>query len=118
MTALCIGVPREIKSDERRVALTPAGASAFRAHGHHVLVQKGAGVGSSIPDALYRDAGAELIDDPADVWNRSDLVLKVKEPVGPELALLRRDLSIFTYLHLAANEELTRALVDSGTTAL
>jgi alanine dehydrogenase len=75
-------------------------------------------VGSSLPDALYRDAGAELVDDPTEVWSRSDLVLKVKEPVGAEVALLRPDLAIFTYLHLAANEELTRALVDAGTTAL
>jgi alanine dehydrogenase len=118
MTTLCVGVPREIKVDESRVALTPAGASAFRAHGHRVLVQTGAGAGSSLPDALYRDAGAELVDDPVALWNRSDLILKVKEPTGPELALLRPDLAIFTYLHLAANEDLTRALVDAGTTAL
>ena len=118
MSALSVGVPREIKVDESRVALTPAGASAFRAHGHRVLVQTGAGIGSSIPDSLYRDAGAELVDDAAEIWRQSDLILKVKEPVGPELALLRSDLALFTYLHLAANEELTRALVAAGTTAL
>jgi len=118
MSALSVGVPREIKVDESRVALTPAGASAFRAHGHRVLVQTGAGIGSSIPDSLYRDAGAELVDDAAEIWRQSDLILKVKEPVGPELGLLRSDLALFTYLHLAANEELTRALVAAGTTAL
>jgi alanine dehydrogenase len=118
VSSLTVGVPREIKVDESRVALTPAGAAAFRAHGHRVLMQSGAGAGSSLPDSLYRDAGAELVDDPVQLWNRSDLVLKVKEPTGPELRLLRADLAIFTYLHLAANEDLTRALVDSGTTAL
>jgi alanine dehydrogenase len=118
MGSICVGVPREIKVDESRVALTPAGAAAFRAHGHRVLIQSGAGVGSSLPDMLYIDAGAELVDDPAELWSTSDLILKVKEPVGPELALLRPNLAIFTYLHLAANEELTRALVASGATAL
>jgi alanine dehydrogenase len=118
MGSICVGVPREIKVDESRVALTPAGAAAFRAHGHRVLIQSGAGAGSSLPDMLYIDAGAELVDDPAELWSTSDLILKVKEPVGPELALLRPNLAIFTYLHLAANEELTRALVASGATAL
>jgi alanine dehydrogenase len=118
MGSICVGVPREIKVDESRVALTPAGAAAFRAHGHRVLIQSGAGVGSSLPDMLYIDAGAELVDDPAELWNASDLILKVKEPVGPELALLRPNLAVFTYLHLAANDELTRVLVASGATAL
>lgn len=118
MGSICVGVPREIKVDESRVALTPAGASAFRAHGHRVLIQSSAGAGSSLPDMLYIDAGAELVDDASELWNESDLILKVKEPVGPELALLRPDLAVFTYLHLAANEELTRALVASGATAL
>ncbi|MBM4270155.1 MAG: alanine dehydrogenase [Deltaproteobacteria bacterium] len=113
-----IGVPREVKSDENRVALTPAGVAALVAHGHRVRVQAGAGGGSSLPDALYVQAGAELMPSAGDVWAASELVLKVKEPVATELRYLRPDLTLFTYLHLAANEELTRALVSSGTTAL
>ncbi len=113
-----IGVPREIKSDESRVALTPAGAAAFVAAGHRVLVERGAGVGSTLPDELYRQAGAQIIDEVDRVWGEAALVLKVKEPVGPELGRLRPDLTLFTYLHLAANADLTRALLDSGTTAL
>lgn len=118
MASLTIGVPREIKREENRVALTPAGAAAFRAHGHRVLVEHDAGAGSHLPDDLYRRAGAEIIDRAEEVWRRSDLVLKVKEPVGEELAWLRPGLAIFTYLHLAASEELARALIRSGATAL
>ena len=113
-----IGVPREIKPEENRVALTPAGVAALRAHGHRVLVELGAGSGSSLDDRRYADAGAELIDGPEELWRASQLVLKVKEPVGVELAWLRADLTLFTYLHLAANEDLTRRLMTSGTTAI
>lgn len=113
-----IGVPREIKAEENRVALTPGGVAALVAHGHHVRVERGAGSGSSLPDELYAKAGAELVDDARDVWVRSELVLKVKEPIDVEFPFLRSDLALFTYLHLAANEPLTRALVDAGTTAL
>lgn len=113
-----IGVPREIKADENRVSLTPGGVAALTAHGHHVRVERGAGAGSSLPDALYAEAGAEIVPDARGVWNASEMVMKVKEPIEPELGLLRPDLSLFTYLHLAANKALTRALVDAGTTAL
>ncbi len=113
-----IGVPREIKAEERRVALTPAGVAALVAHGHRVRVERGAGEGSGLSDARYAEAGALPCEDPARLWAESQLILKVKEPVGPELEWLRPDLTLFTYLHLAANEALTRALLRSGTTAL
>src|SRR6188768_2947811 len=114
---MIIGVPREVKDEESRVALTPSGVGAFVAHGHSVVVEHGAGDGSSLRDALYRDAGATLTD-AADVWARADLVLKVKEPIASEYPRLREGLMLFTYLHLAANEPLTRALVDSGIAAV
>jgi alanine dehydrogenase len=113
-----IGVPKEIKPEEKRVALTPAGAAAFVAHGHRVRVERGAGEGSGLADARFADAGAEIVADVDALWASSALVLKVKEPVGPEIARLRPDLTLFTYLHLAANEDLTRTLVATGTTAV
>ena len=116
--AMKIGVPKEIKAEEKRVALTPAGAAALVAHGHTVLVERAAGEGSGLPDTRYVEAGAEICASAGETWTRSDMVLKVKEPVGPELGWLRPDLVLFTYLHLAANEALTRALLDSRTTAL
>jgi alanine dehydrogenase len=113
-----IGVPREVKGDENRVAVTPSGVAGFVAHGHRVLVERGAGVGSHIPDQAYSRAGAESAPDAATVWAHSDLVLKVKEPVAEEYAYLRPGLVLFTYLHLAANEPLTRALVASAVRAV
>jgi len=113
-----IGVPREIKPDENRVALTPGGVAALTGHGHRVRVEQGAGLGSSLPDAEYEHAGAQIVPEAARVWGESELVLKVKEPVASEFAFLRSDLTLFTYLHLAANEPLTRALVAARTTAL
>jgi alanine dehydrogenase len=108
-----IGVVREIKPDEHRVALTPAGAVELRRRGHEVLVEEGAGAGSALPDAAYEAVGAEIgsVDD---VWSTSDLVLKVKEPLPEEFDRLREGLVLFTYLHLAADEILTRALLESG----
>ncbi len=114
---MIIGVPREVKEEESRVALTPSGVGALVAHGHTVLVEYGAGAASSLPDALYRNAGATLADAPG-VWSRADLILKVKEPLPSEYAFLRPDLTLFTYLHLAANAELTRALVERRVRAL
>jgi len=114
---MVIGVPREIKDEENRVALTPSGAGALVAHGHAVVVEHGAGTGSSLPDALYRDAGATLAD-ARTVWARGDLVLKVKEPLPGEYPLLRAEQILFTYLHLAANPELTRVLLDRRVRAL
>ena len=114
---MVIGVPREIKEEENRVALTPGGAGALVAHGHRVLVQRGAGEGSSLPDKLFREAGAELADAQR-VWAEAEMILKVKEPLPSEYAFLRPDLVLFTYLHLAANPDLTRQLVDRRVRAL
>ncbi len=112
-----IGVAKEIKPDEYRVALTPAGALELINHGHDVAIEQGAGVGSAFPDAAYARVGAEIVS-VDDVWERSDLVLKVKEPIAVEYPRLREGLILFTYLHIAADEPLTRALVDSGITAV
>jgi alanine dehydrogenase len=108
-----VGVVKEIKPDEHRVALTPAGAVELRRRGHDVLVEQGAGAGSALPDSLYEAVGARIasVDD---VWEHSDLVLKVKEPLPDEFGRLREGLVLFTYLHLAADERLTRALLESG----
>ncbi len=108
-----IGVAKEIKPDEHRVALTPAGARELAERGHEVVVEEGAGEGSALPDAAYEAVGAKIVS-VDDVWGTSDLVLKVKEPLPAEFGRLREGLILFTYLHLAADEELTRALVDSG----
>src|SRR5438093_8801033 len=112
-----VGVPRETKDDENRVALTPSGANAIRTHGHTVLVEHGAGIGSRLPDALYRDAGATLADAEA-VWARADLLVKVKEPLPAEYPLLRPDAILFTYLHLAANPTLAHVLIERRVRAL
>ena len=112
-----IGVAREIKTDEYRVALTPAGARELVQKGHEVLIEFGAGDGSAMPDQDYVRAGAEIVS-VDDVWNRSELLLKVKEPVAAEYPRLREDLVLFTYLHIAADEPLTRALVESGIRAV
>ena len=108
-----IGVAKEIKPDEHRVALTPAGARELAQKGHDVVVEQGAGEGSALPDAAYEAVGARIasVDD---VWGSCDLVLKVKEPLAAEFDRLREGLILFTYLHLAADEALTRALLDSG----
>ena len=113
-----VGVPTEIKDDENRVAITPAGVTAFTAHGHEVLVQAGAGAGSHIPDAAFARAGAELVESAPEVWERADLVLKVKEPLASEYPLIRRGQVLFTYLHLAASRELTEALLASRSVAI
>jgi alanine dehydrogenase len=112
-----IGVVKEIKPDEYRVALTPAGALELRNARHDVLVEGGAGIGSAFPDEAYERVGAQIaaVDD---VWGRSDLILKVKEPIASEYARLREGAILFTYLHIAADEPLTRALIDSGITAV
>ena len=112
-----IGVAREIKSDEYRVALTPAGALELKHHGHDVLVETGAGEGSAFDDDSYVRVGARIgsVDE---VWGTSELLLKVKEPIASEYPHLREGLTLFTYLHIAADEPLTRALVESGVTAV
>jgi alanine dehydrogenase len=113
-----IGVVKEIKQAERRVALTPAGTRELVALGHDVLVESGAGIGSRFPDDAYAVSGARLFSDAAEVWRESELLLKVKEPIEPEYPLLHSDLNLFTYLHLAPNRPLTEALVSSGATGL
>ncbi len=115
---MIVGIPTEVKPDERRVALTPAGVAAFRSHNHNVLVQSGAGVGSGFSDRDYRTAGAQIASSAAAVWERARMVLKVKEPQRSEFVFLRDDLVLFTYLHLAAEPALARELVRRGTAAL
>ena len=112
-----IGVAKEIKPDEYRIALTPAGALELINHGHEVAIEQGAGLGSSFPDEAFSRVGAEIVS-VDDVWQRSDLVLKVKEPIAAEYPRLREGLILFTYLHIAADEPLTRALIDSGISAV
>ena len=115
--AMRIGVAKEIKPQEHRVALTPAGARELMQRGHDVLVEAGAGLGSAFPDEIYERAGATIVS-VDDVWDRSELLLKVKEPIAIEYPRLRPGLTLFTYLHIAADEPLTRALVDSGITGI
>src|SRR3712207_6697516 len=113
-----VGVPREVKNREYRVALTPAGVTELVRAGHTVLVERGAGEGSSIPDDDYVGSGATIVEAADDVWTDADLLLKVKEPVAEEYHRLRKGQTVFTYLHLAASKECTDALVASGTTAI
>jgi alanine dehydrogenase len=113
-----VGVPREVKNREYRVALTPAGVTELVRAGHEVLVERGAGEGSSIPDDDYVAVGARIVADADDVWADADLLLKVKEPIEEEYDRLRRGQTLFTYLHLAASKECTDALIASGTTAI
>jgi alanine dehydrogenase len=114
---MLVGVAREVKSREYRVALTPAGALELRGRGHEVLLETGAGEGSGFPNEAYEAVGATVVS-VDDVWRESELLLKVKEPIESEYGYLRPDLVLFTYLHIAADEPLTRALVESGVTAV
>ena len=113
-----VAVPSEVKNNEFRVAITPAGVHDLVAHGHEVLVQSGAGIGSSIPDDAYIDAGASISPDAASTWAVADLLLKVKEPVESEYGYFRDDLLLFTYLHLAAERRLTEELLARGVTGV
>ena len=115
---MIIGIPTEIKDNEYRVALPPHAVRELLRHNHNVYVQRGAGEGSSFSDEEYASAGAVLIDNAEAVWQQSDMILKVKEPQPSEYGFLRDDLILFTYLHLAASEDLTHALLDSGVTGL
>jgi alanine dehydrogenase len=112
-----IGVAKEIKAQEYRVALTPAGALELVGRGHEVIVERGAGTGSGFADEAYSRVGAHLAS-VEEVWSSAELLLKVKEPIASEYGHLREGLTLFTYLHIAADEPLTRALLDSGTTAV
>ncbi|MFD8807793.1 alanine dehydrogenase [Streptomyces sp. NPDC059597] len=113
-----VGIPREVKNNEFRVAITPAGVHELVRNGHQVVVERGAGLGSSITDEEYIAAGAGILDSADEVWATADLLLKVKEPVAEEYHRLRKDQILFTYLHLAASRECTDALLESGTTAI
>jgi alanine dehydrogenase len=113
-----VGVPRETKSQESRVAITPAGVHEFVQHGHEVLIEAGAGAGSSITDNEFIQAGASIRNSAADIWAHSDLILKVKEPIESEYQYLRSGQMLFTYLHLAASQTCTDALLKSRTTAI
>ncbi len=115
---MIIGVPKEIKANENRVALVPAGAEALVAAGHTVLIELGAGVGSGFADGAYQQVGATIVAKADDVWAKADMILKVKEPIAPEWKRIRRGQVVFTYFHFAASEELTRAIVDSGCVAI
>src|SRR6195952_2777848 len=113
-----VGIPREVKNHEYRVAITPAGVHELTRHGHEVAVQRDAGIGSSISNDEYVGAGATILDTADDIWAFGDLILKVKEPIPSEYHRMRRDQVLFTYLHLAASRECTDALIASGTTAI
>ncbi|MFE2874996.1 alanine dehydrogenase [Streptomyces roseus] len=113
-----VGIPREVKNNEFRVAITPAGVHELVRGGHQVFVEQNAGIGSSITDAEYVSAGAEILGTADEVWATADLLLKVKEPIAEEYHRLRKDQTLFTYLHLAASRECTDALLESGTTAI
>ncbi|MDP9727581.1 alanine dehydrogenase [Alicyclobacillus tolerans] len=115
---MIVGVPKEIKNNENRVAITPAGVHALKLDGHTVLVEAGAGLGSGFTDSVYEEAGAKIVPSAADVWGQAGMVMKVKEPLPEEFGYFRQDLTLFTYLHLAPEPELTKALMDSGCTAI
>ncbi|NUT48467.1 MAG: alanine dehydrogenase [Saccharothrix sp.] len=113
-----VGIPREVKNNEFRVAITPAGVHELVRNGHQVYIEHEAGAGSSIPDEEFTAAGAAILATADEVWATADLLLKVKEPVAQEYHRLRKDQTLFTYLHLAASRECTDALLESGTTAI
>ena len=115
---MLVGVPTEVKNHEYRVAITPAGVHEFTRHGHSVLVESGAGVGSSITDREFSAAGATIVSDPDDVWAKAELVLKVKEPIAVEYDRMQEGQTLFTYLHLAANKDCTRALLNAHVTGI
>ena len=113
-----IGVPKEIKNNEFRVAITPAGVREFASHGHSVFIESGAGLGSAITDEDYKKVGGSILANADEVWDKSELILKVKEPIAAEYKRMRKGQALFTYLHLAASKECTDALIESGITAI
>ncbi|WP_163528823.1 alanine dehydrogenase [Halobacillus ihumii] len=115
---MIIGIPKEIKNNENRVAITPSGVVNIMKAGHTVLVEKNAGVGSNFTDEEYKASGATIIESASDVWTKAEMVMKVKEPLPSEYGYFRKGLILFTYLHLAAEPELTKALVDNEVTAI
>lgn len=115
---MVIGVPKEIKSHENRVALLPGGVMKMKRNGHDVLIERGAGVGSGFPDEKYEEAGAFIVDDVESLWERSEMIMKVKEPIEAEYNRMQEGQIIFTYFHFAASQTLTEAVVDSGCVAI
>src|SRR5258708_38061447 len=115
---MIVGVPKEIKTAEHRVALVPAGVESLVGDGHSVLVEQGAGIGSGFADEAYRAAGGTLVPRAADVWAKAEMVVKVKEPIEPEWPWMRKGQVVFTYFHFAASEALTRAVITSGIIAI
>ncbi|MGG4266158.1 alanine dehydrogenase [Peribacillus simplex] len=113
-----IGIPKEIKNNENRVAITPAGVVALVNAGHEVLIEMNAGLGSSFTNESYQEAGAVIVEDAASVWSSTDMIMKVKEPISSEYKYFRKDLILFTYLHLAAEPALAQALKESGVLAI
>src|ERR1700759_4138723 len=113
-----VGIPREVKNHEYRVAITPSGVNELVSTGHEVYIEKDAGIGSSIPDADFVAAGAQILDTADDVWATGEMVLKVKEPIAEEYHRMRKDQVLFTYLHLAADRACTDALLSAGTTGI
>ena len=117
-TKMIVGVPSEIKPDEYRVAMLPVGAHLLSQDGHQVLIQKGAGLGSGFDDDAYADVGAEMVETAQEIFERSELVIKVKEPQGEEISRLRKGQTVFCYFHFAASRELTASCLESGITAI
>ncbi len=115
---MIIGVPKEIKTHENRVSLQPAGVLQLKRHGHEVLVEKGAGLGSGFTDEMYVERGASIVEDVNEIWLRSAMIMKVKEPIAVEYPRMRAGQIIFTYFHFAASRELTQAVIDSGCIAI
>jgi alanine dehydrogenase len=115
---MIIGVPKEIKTNENRIALVPAGAEALIHTGHTVLIERGAGEGSGFEDEQYAAVGARIVREVDDVWREAEMIMKVKEPIAQEYRRIRRDQILFTYFHFAADEELTQALIRSGAVAI
>ena len=108
-----IGVPKEIKNNENRIAITPAGVVHMVRSGHEVFVEKNGGMGSGFTDTEYQAAGAKILDTASEVWNTADMILKVKEPLHSEFQYFRKDLILFTYLHLAPEPKLAKALLEA-----
>ncbi|MEZ4412464.1 MAG: hypothetical protein R2910_05725 [Gemmatimonadales bacterium] len=115
---MIIGVPKEIKTNENRIALVPAGAEALVGAGHTVYIEAGAGLGSGFPDEAYTAVGAKTLPTADDVWAKADMIMKVKEPIAVEWPRMRKGQLIYTYFHFAAAEELTKAVIKSGAVAV
>jgi alanine dehydrogenase len=115
---MIVGVPKEIKTNENRVALVPAGAESFVGQGHTVYVEQGAGLGSGFPDEAYTQVGAQILPTADDVWAKSEMIVKVKEPIAVEWPRMRKGQLVYTYFHFAAAEDLTKAVIKSGAIAV